>query len=395
MQIEMKEIHCYIRNSESSSRLLIKAERTHYKKKELKAQVIENGYVLVSKGWDSTGRIVSGGVVDKDGRYIRDSAYSVEDVSVGYDFNGNECDKSNECIFLGFFHLCYGHAITDALKKIWYLQTEEAKTLINKGCEVVFITTSNADIPNWHLHLLELAGVDITKCRHIRRTTNYNRIIVPDSSWWMEDDEIMYCDGFAAVINQIKENVKKTDDYSIETPAYVYFTRTALYDVWREVGESALERYFARKGYHVISPEKLTLERQISMLMKCKGFASTEGSCSHGEIFCNPDADVTILRKADYSNRYSTAIADFANCKTAFVDANHSILCHKDFPWRGPFYLTITKELREYTGLNGGLPYCLRLTYCLYKYQYTTLGKHLLFFYYLSLILRRKLKGLL
>ena len=388
----MKSIESFVENDMSHRILLSEMNKSHFDNKELGITIVNNGYVLPFREWDSTGSIANGGIVDERGRYVHGTCFGWDKESAIYDFDKQNVKACDECIYLGYFHAVYGHAITDALKKLWYFQTEECKSLISRGVDVIYLTTSNRDLPTWHKQLFKLAGIDVSECKHIQEISKYKKIIVPQSSWWRRNDgTIFFNKGFEMVVNKIKSNVRKTSDYKTNFPSNLYFTRTAIFDVCREIGENDLVNFFRKNGYHVFSPEKLSLEQQISMLMKCKRFAATEGSCSHAQLFCNPDVEVIILRKADYINSYTTAIADFTNCKTIFVDANKSILASKKYPWRGPFYLTVTEELRKCFGISGGLPFIIRPSYWVYRFQKTIIGKKILYIYYLWLIARSKL----
>ena len=362
----MKEVSFFI-NEDSNVSPILKhsALAPHFSDRSLHALVVEKGYVLVSKSWH--GDRCDGGVVDADLQYITSTGYFPYG-GCGYDFDPESAASGNCCIFIGSFHPVYGHAITDDLRKLWFLNTEEGKRLIAEGYEVVYITTTDSKMPEWHLHILELAGVDTSKLVHLHTTTKYEKIVVPDDSFSGENGLLCYTEVFRSTVETIKANVRQSDFYkqAPDNGSY-YFTRVGCNDITREMGEPALEKVFRKHGYEIIEPERLPFEQQVSLLMKCRRFASTEGSVSHASIFCNQDSEVVILRKADYENKYSVMIADFVDNRTVFIDAHHSSKANPELPMLGPFYLCVTTYLKKYFNRNArGAFLALRPSYWLY-----------------------------
>lgn len=343
--------------------------RSHYSDKKLGFKKIDDGYVLVSRKWDSNFKL-EGGIVDANMCYIPGTGYT-DTGGCSYEFDASNVESAGRCVFLGTFNICYGHAITDALKRLWFLDTEEGRNLIlDDSVDFVYITSCNDDMPQWHMKVFELAGVDVSRIKHIRHTTKYKEIIIPDNSLFKEPGLLFYTDEFREIIEKIKDNVRRTACYEMTPSLDLYFTRTALKDISvRETGEKSIEKFFKKEGFKVYSPEKLPLEEQISLLMKCNRFAATEGSCSHASVFCDSSAEVIILRKVDNVNSYSAMISDLVGHRTVFIDVNHSIMTNKTAPVVGPFYLYVTKELHDYLGQSSFIiPLSLRPSYLAYRY---------------------------
>lgn len=151
----MKQLKFYLNNNSFSDKLIAEAGISHYSGRELGYVEVLDGYILPSRTWKDV--VIEGGVVDADKNYIPTSAYT-EDGSCGYSFNDDNVENDKECIFLGFFLLCYGHAITDAYRKVWFLQTEKGRSLVEQGVDVVYVSSPNSKLPVWHHRLLELGG---------------------------------------------------------------------------------------------------------------------------------------------------------------------------------------------------------------------------------------------
>ena len=283
--MDKEKCHFFVKEDSTADRLREVCYKSHYSNKKLGYRVVKEGYVLVSRKWNERFKL-EGGIVDSRMCYIPETGYT-DTGGCSYEFDSSNVEFGGKCIFLGTIHPVYGHAITDALKRLWFLNTDLGKKLINdSSVDFVYITSCNVDMPQWHIKILELAGVDVSRIKQIHRTTKYNEIILPDNSLFKENGMLWHSNEYREIIEKIKDNVRSTTCYK-STPALdLYFTRTALKDASkREIGEKSIEKLFKKRGFQVFSPEKLPLEEQISLLMKCKRFAATEGSCSHASVF--------------------------------------------------------------------------------------------------------------
>ena len=356
----------YVKDTISARSLKNYCQQDFKQDKTLGTTEVRNAFVIMSKQWHSG--ILDGGIMTESMDYVPQSAY-LEDNSCGYEFIPDEIELKGEgCIYLGLFHTCYGHAIIDSLKKLWYVETTECKNLIAKGYELVFITGRNGDLPYWNKRILELAGLNMQEITHLRQNKFYRHIIIPDNSTIFEVSGCRYyTETFENIIYRIKDSVSATTAFHQQYPSKLYFTRTAIhYPNHRETGEKRIEKVFKEKGYEIISPEKHSIEEQVSMLMKCTHFAATEGSCAHGAIFVSPHTNVCVLRKADYVNKNQPMITQLTNSNTTYIDIHHSVRANKKFPMLGPFYMYVTKELSEWAGNRTHQYYFLQPSYWFY-----------------------------
>ncbi len=126
----------------------------------------------------------------------------------------------------------------------------------------------------------------------------------------------------------------------------VYFTASQ----WKtnSYGEDKLEKYFSNKDFKVIAPEKYTFSEQLNILLNCKCFASTIGSCSHNSIFLENDASVILIPRANYLTGYQMTVNTLWNQSITIVDCHLSVFVNKDFPWEGPFFYYVSQNLKDY-----------------------------------------------
>lgn len=311
-------------------------------KRSLSYGCYSNATVLPSTDYDDKG-IIYGGVCNKNGAYIEESAY-VERRSFGYTVDDNEVISSHEhVIYIGFFLNCYGHGITDNIKKLWFLKSDTYKVRFS-DYSIVYITERNEPLPKWQKEIFSLAGFDSEGWIQIVKPTKFEKVIIPDNSLQCANEHRTFTLQYTEIIDCIKRNCTDENMHYDK----IYFTRTGINNYWRECGEERVESYFKRHGYTVISPEKHSVKEQISMMMNCKSFASTEGSCAHNSVFCKQGTEVILLRKADYANAYQIMINEFAKLNVTYIDVHKSVRTDKLQPWHGPFFIYVSPFLRKY-----------------------------------------------
>ncbi len=258
---------------------------------------------------------------------------------------------SKRCIFLGYFVVsCYGHVITDNLKKLWFLQTDYCKRLWNLGYEVVYITQANETVPRYMEELFAFAGCDIKQCRQITELETFDDVVVPDSCLFYKNGSLFYTQEYVHIIDRIKLSVEK-HFADVKAKPKIYYTRRRIKSKrTAEYNEQCVENEFRKAGYEIIAPETLSVGQCIYYTMKCSYFAASEGSVSHNILFCNENAQCVVLKKADYTNPYSTMVDDVSGCKVEYVKAHHSSCANRKEPWNGPFFFCITPQLEAFFG---------------------------------------------
>lgn len=336
--------------------------------KRLSYQEFDNAFVLPSKDLWKEGKCY-GGVVTADGSFVESSAWHEGQRCDKYFFFVSEAvHRDDIVIFMGFYNPCWGHAITDNLKKMWFLETEVCKELLFKGAKLIYLTIDNTTIPTYVNRLFELAGVQVSCFELINQLSQFKRVIIPDNSFIADSGQRYFTREFVATINKIKNNFCCINgDYYDK----IYFTRTQLKS-GRDIGEESIEKLFKKNGYEIIAPEKLTVDQQICLLYNCKYFAATEGSISHNALFCQSGTNVIIVRKCNDVNKYQMACNEIADVNVTYIDAHHSTRTLQATPWCGPFFLYDNNLIHRY--FSSGLfllPYWMRLGW--WKYMLTDL----------------------
>lgn len=362
MNIDLKFV-----GPKSKVKLLDSLKESFYLERELQVHCYDEACVFPQeKG------IMEGGVVDSKGYIVNNSRMTeIENNRQKCDIHESSYENKN-AIFIGMFMFCFGHVITDDLKKLWFLQSEEGKRLIESGAELVYLSRFGVELKPYLYHILELAGIDRTKAKLISRATKYKRIYVPENSMIRKKignmDKLFYTNEFIRTVNLVKSKIP-IGKVSYEK---IYLSRTALRDP-RDHGEKNVEKLFASKGYLVIRPERIPFEQQVQLYSSCKEIVTTEGSISHALMFCNSNTKIVILRKGNYINEYQMMINDMARLNVIYLDANHTL--NDNVSWDGPFYMYPTTFICKYLDIHEHFFYIFDFDF--YKYLYLELRKRL------------------
>jgi hypothetical protein len=288
--------------------------------RKLEVKVIERGIILPMRKIPGT---YEGGVHDKDFNFIAGFARTPPPrkttgggmwcvVESGYAVNREELLKLDEEVIYGGALLGhFGHFLSECLSRLWYVvQNPESKL------KILFII--NAEVcKSWANKFLELMGIDLARVVYVQKPMQCRSITVPDQSQYVWN-------------NFTKEHVLPYQAMkSRVTPGKIkkiYLTRSS-FDVTRGnptgvycFNEKYFEDFFAKRGFEVIIPEKLSLEEQISLIMGADEIATTLGTLSHWAIFKKPSAKfITLSRKKSSLLIAQTFIIEAFNVDNYYV----------------------------------------------------------------------------
>lgn len=322
-------------------------ENTHFLERQLGCRYYNCARIVPFYKW----RECIGGVMDKNGNMIADSRNAEwEELNAPQDETINIVHE--KVIFIGVLIGGFGHAYTDNLRKLWFLNTDTGKKLIQDGVEVVYVTDLNRPLPEYAIQILQYAGVDIASCTHIRQRTIFDAVYVPDNSFYAESFGRCYTQEYLDSLYVIKHSISQI---SIDLPIYnkIYLSREHFSKLpWsrQEQGEEVIETQFNKLGYKSLYPEDYSFAEQVYIVQHCSALATTEGSIAHIVAFCKPHTDVTIICKANYLNFHQVAMNQIGDINVTYVQAHHSHKIGKEIPWYGPFYLCITHYFENYLG---------------------------------------------
>ena len=242
---------------------------------------------------------------------------------------------------IGMFCHVWGHAITDNLKFVWFLKSNDFKIQF-KDCPTVYIPfgnrflNENESLRNFK-RLLEILEVDVEEIRPITQATRFDKIILPEESFSASK-------GFT---NEYRETINFLRDFALKNRTPISSKKIYYFYGRNQVGEERLAEYFKSKGYEIFRPEKLTLDEQLNLLINAESFASTLGSCSHNSIFLRDKTEmISILRSHDAFKKYQQIINQVHPLNFNYVDSTFSIFNTR----HNSFCFIISKQLKRFFG---------------------------------------------
>lgn len=298
------------------------------------------------------------GIIDQSGNYLPET-------SVHYGFfkeskiNVNHLSKANEkVIFLGSWLNCWGHWITDNIKYIWFLYTNDYLTKYSEYKLVYVSCWNDSKYVDSIYQLLELLDIDAKRLIEIKEPTQFSEVILPDECFFVSKDDgsRYHTKEYLSLIDKIGNNLQRViDDGKLPKYDKVYFSY-AKAGRKKQIGEYRLEKYFEELGYKIIYPENISLYEQLYILRNCNYFCSTEGSCSHNIIFMNKKTNIYLIPRANYFTGYQMTINSIINKRynsnIYYIDSSLSYLANPEAPWCGPFLYVISNELVNFFNHN-------------------------------------------
>ncbi len=338
-----------LKYTKSPEKLKIELEKKHQITHPLSCKIIPEGIVLPYMEKNNKNH---GGVIDKEGEFVDFSNFN-ENVGGGYEVE-HVLSRKESAIFIGnIVYPAWGHAITDDLKYLWWLLTDEFKR-IYKEKKIVFVCIKSKylkDLSSF-FSLLSAFGIKSSSLMLIEEPTRFKEVYVPESSFLAtEDGKRFWSYEFDSTINQIK------DYFTLGTETFdkVYLSRTKIAGR-RDFGEKYVEKAFKDANYHIVYPEEISLEQQIHILKNAKTVVTTEGSISHNAVFMQKHATLVILRKSDYINYYQVAINEMNDLNVVYIDAHLSVLNNKRTPIVGPFFIYVNSRVADFLGMKKSFP---------------------------------------
>ncbi len=257
----------------------------------------------------------------------------------GYRVEEKELEYRDETVvFGGVIDGHFGHFFSEGLSRFWWMvQNPEAYDKI-----VIALTTERK---SWFGELYRLMGIPEEKVEYVERPTKFREIIIPDETMYLWGG---YREELNLVYDAIVSRLPKSDYDK------VYLTRTQ-FERQDCIGEEYFEEYFRKKGYHVVAPEQLPLEEQLSLVANAKEVACVCGTLSHFALFSAPGTKYTILNRAmDHYFIPQVIINQLRDIHAYYIDATRNYLPVKHN--RGCFLLEPNGHWNDYIADQGEVP---------------------------------------
>ena len=287
-----------------------------------KVHIIENGVILPIKVDPAYPKAKYGGVCDANGNFVEGHLTSRSNLDQSYNCNEvyplqDQIRSVQETVVYGgmiFNH--FGHMLAESLARMWYF-------LENPHCSYKFVFVGSGKIT--FLEFFTMLGMQKDNIILINEPTRFEAIIIPEQSTYLFSG---FTNKAMMVYDFIRDSV---------TPSYnkkIYLTRTQL-PIKDTINEEFFENYYRAQGYEIISPEKLSIREQISVLAGASDLVCASGTLAHLILFCHDGINITILNKTRELLRQQIFINQARSAKCTFIDVSMNFLPdgHHHFPY--------------------------------------------------------------
>jgi hypothetical protein len=188
-----------------------------------------------------------------------------------------------------------------------------------KNCPLVYIEWhQNLEKQQNFRRLLEILDIKFENLRCVDCPTQFDKIILPDESF--------FGSRYRKFTNEYRETIDRIRDFALRNQTPTSAKKIYYFYGRNQVGEERLAECFRERGYDIISPEKLTFDEQLNLLINCESFVSTLGSISHNSIFLRDNTEAIFLtRIPGYLTLHQPALNQMRPLKATYIDTSLSI----------------------------------------------------------------------
>ena len=312
--------------------------------KKLGFSVIERGTVLPHKktidGKSNRGQWGFGGIVDDNGKFIK-SSHVYSSAGAAYVPEEPIQQSPKTVIYLGMFHSTWGHVITDNIRRLWFLKSNDFKNYF-KNCPLVYLICAKKEDFNLKSYqsfrrLLEILEIDVDRLQLIEQPTCFDKIILPDESFFI-DTTRKFTNEYREMIDQIRDFALKNRTPISSKKLYFFYGNI-------QIGEERLAEYFKSKGYEIITHEqRADFDEELNLLANCEIFASTLGSCAMNSLFLRDGTEtIFIPRGARKITSYQKPINQLCSLNANYIDSTLSLFHRQNC-------FIISKQLKNFFG---------------------------------------------
>ena len=163
---------------------------------------------------------------------------------------------------------------------------------------------------------------DVYRLQEIKQPTQFERIILPDSSFLSLNFSDM-----GSFTTEYRETIDIIRNFALKNRTPTSCKKIYNYYGKNQVGEMRLAEYFKSKGYEIIThEERIKFDEYFNLLINCESFASNIGSCAHDSVFLREGTEtIMIPRSANAFVDYQQVIDQVSSLKVSYVDSTLSV----------------------------------------------------------------------
>lgn len=237
----------------------------------------------------------------------------------------------------------WGHIITDDIRRVWFLKSEHFKQF--KDYPMVYVPWSvyRQGGEKSFRQLLKILEVDFENLRPIMQPTQFDKIILPDSSFRAGGiiENRFFTNEYRETIDMVRSFAQKNRTPTSIKKIYNYYGNN-------QVGEERLAEYFKTKGYEIIRHEqRINFDEYFNLLINCESFVSTLGSCAHDSVFLRDNTEaIFITRWSGALGDYQPVIDQVRSLNATYIDTSFSVFRVRT----SNFCFVISEPLKRFFG---------------------------------------------
>lgn len=217
-------------------------------------------------------------------------------------------------LYAGFFRTQWGHFLMNSTARLWPLFTGA----VEEADHILFFTDtmSEIELKGNYKEFLELAGIS-SKVVITHKTVAVDELIVPEISF---EHTRYFSRETLAVFEAVKKAASKGE--ATVKSKDILLTRSALPGASKdEINISWIDELFARNGFEIVSPEKISLSELIRILSAARKVASLSGSTAHNFLFADPKSEFIIVERTAVNNTFQIGLNIMAGLDCTTIDA--------------------------------------------------------------------------
>lgn len=248
-----------------------------------------------------------------------------------------------DVVFIGNVYPQFGHFLLEHMNRAYALLYKQYQNM-----KVVLINNEDVNpVPKYMFKLLELLGVKHSDIIILNETTRFRNVYIPVQGY---NIPVYSSNEFGKTFDAIANSIPD----SKEMYTKIYMSRDAL-NSRRTYNEKIIQSIFESNGFHVVYPETLSLEEQVSLVRNCKVLAGCAGTALHWALVMKPGGTVIQIkrnRKNDDNSASQYLINETKKLNSVFVAA--SVEKYKTgHGYNMPQIVGLNKYMREFFDKNN------------------------------------------
>jgi len=301
------------------------ANKKHFSDRQLKVEVVENGIVLPAR---LKGEEWEGAVCDKDFNFVagysrtetgekKRSALGFE-LLMSYTVDRKELTYLDEdVIFGGVLMGDFGHFILECFTRLWYVLPPPKSNKLEDTRKIVFVVSRVGHRPYFD-DFFRLMGIAKERIVYVEKPMQFHSVAVPEQSMYMN---LSYTKEFLIPYAAIRKNVTPGKYKKIYLSRKDFEVRKR-----RNHNEQYFEDFLVAHGFKSISPEKLSIEEQLSFILGADEIAAGTGTLTHWALFCRPAVKFIQLSRFPFYYGWQILVNDATKVDAYVVDVSKNFL---------------------------------------------------------------------